>query len=252
MKTIILILLTTSMMMLGSCSKDKPSKPQEHFIKTIQCTYPETYTNRHSTFTYDDNNRIKEFKFYMTGQTVSATFSYNQDDLITQIDELWTNLTTGNETLRLIEFRYAGSTLNEYISDGTSYLVTYEPVTNSYKVLDNIFSLNAHKNLMKMDRDEGFRVTNKLTIHYTSGKGVFRPIHSQIGSYILAERLFIYYLSDVYAFSQNEISAVTENGTAYTYVSVRDENGNIVQTDIKKAGTLIKRYLYTYELRNVE
>lgn len=166
MKTIILILLTTSMMMLGSCSKDKPSKPQEHFIKTIQCTYPETYTNRHSTFTYDDNNRIKEFKFYMTGQTVSATFSYNQDDLITQIDELWTNLTTGNETLRLIEFRYAGSTLNEYISDGTSYLVTYEPVTNSYKVLDNIFSLNAHKNLMKMDRDECFRVTNKLTIIY--------------------------------------------------------------------------------------
>lgn len=247
-KTIVFSFLIAPIIMLGSCSKDKPSKPREHFIKTIQCTYPETAADRHSAFTYDNQNRIKEFTFHMSGQTFLNTFSYNENDLIVQIDERNTNLTTGHVLEARKELKYAGNILNEYISGGSSFIVTYEPARNKYQLANIDYYLNANNNLLKID----YTGSNKLTVNYLSGKGVFRPVHSQIASYILAERLFLYFLDDICAFSQNEISGVTENGIVYTYVSVRDDAGNIIQTDIKRSGALVKRYLYTYELREVE
>ncbi|RYZ52028.1 MAG: hypothetical protein EOP49_10475 [Sphingobacteriales bacterium] len=251
MKTTSLILLTVFAIIFFSCRKKKSEGPKASFVKSIRCTYPVTDTSRSSDFTYDERNRIKQYDFRWTSSHTKATFLYNEDDMITEIDRTRTDLSTGNVTETRYRFRYAARILNEYILDGTSEPVTHLPADNSYTLTSGFlttFYLDANSNLKRMYRN-GRTV---LQILHSGGNGVFSGVQAQVASYIYAQSMFLASQSDIYAFSQNVITEVEENGTPLSYTSVRDDNGNIVQTDVKNAsGTLVKRFGYTYELREI-
>lgn len=251
MKTLIQIAAICFMVSgIISCSKKKSSepKPQGYFVKTIKCTFPARSIDRNSSFTYDEKNRIKEFKFSFSEYVYNALFQYNDLDFITRIDETKTSRTTEEVTEKVIEFRYAARILNEFRLYGTSWLVTYNPAANSYKLFNSTFTLDADNGIKRIDE-----VSNRLVVNYLPSSGVFpNSFQHQIAMHIYGNQNFLYYQDDIYYWSGKEIGSTNQYGTTYTYNSVRDDHGNIVQVDVKDAaGDLNKRFIYTYELRDL-
>lgn len=242
---------------LVSCSKKKDpvAKPQGSFVKTITRTFPVSTSGRSATFVYDEKNRIKQFEFTIFGLSFLNTYTYNDLDLITLANQKRTQISTGNVTEMVLEFKYAAGILNEYIENGTSYPVVYVSAARSYKYSNNTFTLDAAGNLKKID----FGVRNNVTVNYLSDKGVFDKQPAQMAFHIFTDNIRrsidTYTASiDTYAFGKNEIANIKDdNTTVYHFSSIRDDKGNILQTDIKDdAGALVFRYMYTYELRDLE
>lgn len=253
MKTLIQIAIVCFIVTtIISCSKKKgpEPRPQGYFVKTIQCTFPASSADRNSSFTYDEKNRIKEFRFSFSAHIFNALFQYNDLDLITRIDQTRTSNTTGAITESKLEFRYAGRILSEYALAGTFELTTYNAAANSYNVGERTYTLDAENYIKRID----IGTSNRMLVNYLSSPGLFtNPIQNQIAMYIFGYDSFIYYQDDIYYWSGKELGSTIQFGTNYTYNVVRDDHGNMVQLDVKNAtGGLYKRFTYTYELRDLE
>lgn len=241
-------------LLLFSCrgKKDPPLAPKQAFVKTISRTFPVGDVSRSSSFVYDEKNRIKQFEFKISGLLFLNSYTYNEQDLIIQANQKRTQISTGNTTETVLEFRYAAGILNEYIENGTAYPVVYVAASNSYNYLTRTFFLDATGNLKKID----YPARNSVTVNYLSDKGAFAIQPAQVALHIFTDNIRrsmdTYTASiDTYAFSKNEIANIKDNDLLlYHFSSIRDPQGNIVQTDVKNdAGTLLYRYAYTYELR---
>lgn len=250
----IILHLSCFVLLLFSCrgKKDPPPAPKQAFIKTITRTFPVSDVDRASSFSYDEKNRIKQFEFKISGLIFLNTYTYNELDLIIQANQKRTQISTGNTSEVLLEFRYAAGILNEYIENGTAYPVVYVAASNSYNYLTRTFFLDATSHLKKID----YPARNSVTVNYLSDKGPFVMQPAQIALHIFTDNIRrsidSYTASiDTYAFSTNEIANIKDNDLVlYHFSSIRDAQGNIVQTDIKNdAGTLLYRYMFTYELR---
>jgi hypothetical protein len=251
----LLLQLSFVALFVCSCSKKKEKKdpePKQAFIKTITRTFPVGDVNRTSNFVYDEKNRIHQFEFKINGLLFLNTYTYNDQDLIIRANQKRTQISTGNTSEIVLEFRYAAGILNEYIEDGTAHPVVYVAASKSYKYLTKTFLLDAADNLKKID----YPTRNSVTVNYLSDKGPFAIQPAQVALHIFTDNIRrsmdTYTASiDTYAFSQNEISSIKDNDLiVYHFSSIRDAQGNIIQTDVKNdAGNLLYRYMYTYEMR---
>jgi hypothetical protein len=248
----LLLQLSFVALFVCACSKKKDSPPKQPFIKTITRTFPVSDVNRTSNFVYDEKNRIKQFEFTISGLLFLSTYTYNDQDLIIQANQKRTQISTGNTSEVALEFRYAAGILNEYIEDGTAYPVVYVAASKSYSYSTKTFFLDAADNLKKID----YPARNSVTVNYLSEKGPFAIQPAQVALHIFTDNIRrtvdTYTASiDTYAFSRNEISSIKDNDlVVYHFSSIRDAQGNIIQTDVKNdAGTLLYRYVYSYEMR---
>jgi hypothetical protein len=251
----LLLQLSFVALFVCSCSKKKEKKepaPKQAFVKTITRTFPVGDVSRASDFVYDEKNRIIRFEFKINGLLFLNTYTYNDQDLIIQANQKRTQISTGNTSEAALEFRYAAGILNEYIENGTAYPVVYVAASKSYNYLTRTFFLDAADNLKKID----YPARNSVTVNYLSDKGPFAIQPAQVALHIFTDNIRrsmdTYTASvDTYAFSKNEISSIKDNDLiVYHFSSIRDAQGNIVQTDVKNdAGNLQYRYMYTYEMR---
>lgn len=253
----ILIFLT---LVVVSCGKKNSAEPRDkkegYFIKTIERTLPLNGEIRRTSFRYDDENRIKNLEFTVNTVKYQTVFTYNESDLITRIDQNLFYDGTDRAYGSIMEFKYTATKLNEYIEDGTSFPVTYSVTNNSYTCNGKIFHWDANNNLKRITIGE----RKKLDINYLSYSGIFKIQPVQMALAIFNENVgrtvSLSYTAamDNYVFSKNVISNLNDNELRMNYfTSLRDDNENIIQTDVKNAaGDLIRRYVYTYELRDEE
>lgn len=261
MKTIVKIVsIIVILVVMFSCSKKKRNEPelkkQEYFVKKIERVFPEDGAIRKSTFGYDEKNRIKEFEFVANTVTYQTKFTYNDLDLIIRADQDMFFAGSDRSYGKILEFKYAADKLIDYVEDGVSAPVTYNASNNSYTVLSKVFYWDANNNLKRIISGSRIRVD----VSYLSGKGVFKIMPVQMALVIFSENVgktisLSYTASmDNLVFSKNEIASLNDNEIRANYFSnIRDEHGNIIQTDVKnETGVLIRRYTFVYELRDVE
>lgn len=261
MKTTIKI---TSAMLLSvvlfSCSKGKKHEPelkkQGFFVKTIERTLPADGGIVKSTYGYDEKNRIKEFEFEFRSVTFRSTFTYNDQDLIVRANQDTHFSGSDRNYGKIMEFKYVSDKLVEHIDDGTAYPVTYNAANNSYALSSKTYYWDTNNNLKRIV----LGARTRLNMNYLSSNGVFvvKPVQMALAIFSenVGKAISLTYNAamDNYIFSKNEIGNVNDNEIATHYfTNIRDEQGNIIQSDVKnETGVLIRRYIYTYEMRDVD
>lgn len=254
------ILLFFVLLVCLACGSDKGPTPepkeQQYFVKTIERTFPVNGEIRRTNMTYDQRNRISELEFVINNVRFENAFTYNAQDLIVRVDQNVFMSGTVRAYGLIMEFRYTEDKLSAYIEDAVSTPVTYNPTDNSYAYGGKSFYWDANNNLKRIQ--VGSRT--RLETNYLSHAGVFKiqPVQMALAIFNdnISRTISLSYSAamDNYVFSKNELSNLNDNEVRMNYfTSIRDDKNNIIQVDVKnEANELIRRYVYTYELRNVE
>ena len=240
---------------LSSCRKKSdppPPKPEGLFVKTVTCTFPVTENQRTVSFEYDDSNYIKKLTFDASGLIMTGIYSYNEQGLIYHIDQVITPKASGVRYPNVLKFNYVAGILNEFTTQETVYPVLYNAAANSYSYLNLTYDLDETGRLKNLS----VPASNLVNASYLTDKGIFYAPTSQIALHIhlctFIRSAFGSYIPfiDLYAFSGSELANIRIEGVQYNLSAIRDDGGNIVQTDVKRiTGELVFRYTYTYESR---
>ena len=248
---LLLLLLTIS---TTGCRKKKndPPKAEHFYVKTITSTFPVLSTPRSVDITYTPDNKIGQLIFQISGLVFTNTYEYNQNQLLIKGTRLTTHVASGIRSERIYRFNYAADKLSEITVESDPLPITYNAAANSYQYRTTVYDLDENNLLAKID----FGTTNDYTFRYLSSSGVFARNQGAIAELIYTNEMLrssidtYSALIDMYIMSSSELSSYTNRGTTFNLSSIRDAEGNIVQTDIKNSvGTLVYRYVYTYESR---
>jgi hypothetical protein len=236
----ITITLLLSLFIL-SCSNDDGPKKEYYPTKITTAFTSSSSSNGTMNISYDNKNRIAQFKYENATQTNTFDVTYNSDKLVSKIVRIKSNGTasvtfTANYSYTnkiLSNINLVSSSTNENIP------VTYQASTNSYTLVNSlldttIFKFDSNENLILY----GVNGSN-ISFNYNNNNGIFNL--SKNSTPLLYASLvseFNETLNYSWFFSTKEITQLMlgSKGSIVTEV-IRDENNNITQISQKDGFT---------------